>query len=216
VKDNFKDYMDLLDEFSKTELTKTLASIEKKISGIDKRTSVNFLADNSATPEALVAAFAIKKASAQIDVLIHSMGILRTLPLILEKNEIVESVSLGAGNTGKKFDLETNIRVAEFKFIDWKGGSESIRQNGIFKDFYGLAEDVTIKKKQLFVLGDYYPLKFFNGRRAISSVLSRNRKIEKDFLGKYGERIKVVSEYYELYCNHVEIIDISSALALNE
>lgn len=43
------------------------------------------------------------------------------LPHILEPDERVESVSLGAGNTGRDFDLETNVRVAEFKFIHWRG-----------------------------------------------------------------------------------------------
>jgi hypothetical protein len=43
--------------------------------------------------------------------------------------------------TGRSFDLETSYRVAvaEFKFIRWQGGPESIRQNQLFKDFYLLA-----------------------------------------------------------------------------
>ncbi|WP_283814259.1 hypothetical protein [Bradyrhizobium aeschynomenes] len=41
------------------------------------------------------------------------------LPHILEEGEIVDYVSLGAGNTGRPFDLETNRRIAEFKFIHW-------------------------------------------------------------------------------------------------
>jgi hypothetical protein len=37
--------------------------------------------------------------------------------------------------TGRSFDLETSDRVAvaEFKFIRWQGGPESIRQNQLFK-----------------------------------------------------------------------------------
>jgi hypothetical protein len=31
--------------------------------------------------------------------------------------EQVEKVSLGAGNSGREFDRETNYRVAEFKFV---------------------------------------------------------------------------------------------------
>ena len=62
------------------------------------------------------------------------------LPHTLEARGAVEYVSLGAGNTGREFDLETNRRIAEFKFIHWRGGAESIRQNQLFKDFYLVAE----------------------------------------------------------------------------
>jgi len=33
-----------------------------------------------------------------------------------------------SGNTRRSFDLETNRRVAEFSFIDWKGCPESMRK----------------------------------------------------------------------------------------
>jgi hypothetical protein len=65
----------------------------------------------------------------------------------LEPAERVEYLSLGAGNTGKAFDLETDLRVCEFKFINWQGGAEAIRQNALFKDLYLLAEASTAKRK---------------------------------------------------------------------
>ncbi len=52
------------------------------------------------------------------------------LPKILKPGEIVEYVSLGAGNTGRQFDLETNRRVAELKFIRWRG-ADSIREGAL-------------------------------------------------------------------------------------
>ena len=60
-------------------------------------------------------------------------------------------------------------RIAEFKFIHWRGGSEAIRQNGLFKDFYSLAEHETEKRKELYVLDCKYPLRFLRGGRALSS-----------------------------------------------
>ena len=69
-------------------------------------------------------------------------------------------MSLGAGNTGRSFDQETDRRVAAFKFIRWQGGPESIRQNSVFKDFFLLAEHDTVKRRYLYVLGNHYPLKF--------------------------------------------------------
>jgi hypothetical protein len=40
----------------------------------------------------------------------------------------------------------TDAKVTRFwRFIDWKGCSESIRQNAIFDDFFRLAEAETTK-----------------------------------------------------------------------
>jgi hypothetical protein len=116
---------------------------------------------------------------------------------------------LGAGNTGRKFDLETNLRVAEYKFIDWQGGPETIRQNAIFKDFFELAEHDTKKKKFLYVVGTEHPLKFFNSGRKIASVLSRNPKALSQISEKYGQQVKTVRDYYELKKNEVTVCDIS-------
>lgn len=154
-------------------------------------------------------ALTIKQLAGQINVIIHSAGILKSLNGILVDGEVVESVSLGAGNTGRKFDLETNFRVAEFKFIDWRGGAESIRQNGIFKDYYELAEHKSSKKKYLYVVDTKHPLKFLNGGRALTSVLSRNPQILASIEKNYGEKIKYVKDYYAIKKDEVSVVDIS-------
>ena len=140
------------------------------------------------------------------------MGILTALPEILEENERVEYLSLGAGNTGRQFDLETDRRIAEFKFINWKDGSESIRQNSLFKNFYQLAEAETDKKKCLYVLGLIQSLKFFRGRRALSSVLSRNAVLAESVRSRYGNEFTVVNEYYEAKKELVRIVDLAPVL----
>ncbi len=76
--------------------------------------------------------------------------LLISLPSILNDGERVEAMSLAAGNTGKGFDLETSERIAEFTFIEWKGGPDVIRKNKVFKDFYFLAEADTGKEKELY------------------------------------------------------------------
>jgi hypothetical protein len=131
----------------------------------------SFLEGAGVGREALAAAAEMKRLAGQINVTIHALGILLCLPHILEPGERVEYVSLGAGNTGREFDLETNLRVAEFKFIRWRGGAESIRQNSVFKDYLLLAEHPTAKRKYLYLLGTEHALKFLRGGRALSSVL---------------------------------------------
>ena len=160
----------------------------------------------------LEAGLTLKLAAGQVNVIIHAVGILLSLPRILAQGERVQSLSLGAGSTGKPFDLETTIRVAEFKFIHWRGGSEAIRQNSLFKDFYLLAEHPTPKAKEIFVVGTEHALKFLRGRRALSSVMSRNNKLWGEFHAKYQERFTTVSDYYSFRENEVRLRDLLDVL----
>jgi hypothetical protein len=161
----------------------------------------------------LSAAAEMKRLAGQINVTIHALGILLCLPHILEPHEQVEYVSLGAGNTGRLFDLETNLRVAEFKFIRWRGGAESIRQNSIFKDYVLLAEHATPKRKHLYLLGTEHALKFLQGGRALSSVLSRNDKLQGMFLKRYGEQFQTVRDYFAAHGGAVSIDDVTPWLS---
>lgn len=195
--------------FQGDSLTKSLSDIERRIIGSGVEDVDSFCVKRGVDSNFMDSAIAIKRVAGQINVIIHAAGILRSLAGLLEPGEKVESVSLGAGNTGRQFDLETNIRVAEYKFIDWQGGPESIRQNGIFKDFFELAEYETHKKKFLYVVGTEYPLKFFNGGRALTSVLSRHPKISAQIKEKYGDRVTRVRDYYEIKKNEVIICDVT-------
>ena len=183
--------------FCGQDLTRTLAQIESSLGGTSRESLDGTLTSIGASAEMLMGAGELKRILGQLNVVIHALGILLCLPKILEPGEVIQYVSLGAGNTGRPFDLETDRRVAEFKFITWQGGSEPIRQNGVFKDFYLLAEHNTQKKKYLYVLGTLYPLKFLNGGRALVSVLSKDAPLLKQFQGKYGNHYHKVREYYQ-------------------
>jgi hypothetical protein len=195
--------------FQGDSLTQSLSGIESSVIGLSLIELQSFCCNRGIDNAFLASALSIKKVAGQINVIIHAAGILHSLLGILEPGEVVESVSLGAGNTGRKFDLETNLRVAEYKFIDWQGGPESIRQNGIFKDFFELAEHETTKKKYLYVVGTDFPLRFFRGGRALTSVLSRQPAILARISAKYGANIVRVCDYYALKKDEVQIYDIS-------
>lgn len=201
--------------FQGASLTNSLAEIEAEVVGKSIEELSAFCASRSIDPAFMGSALEIKKLAGQINVIIHAAGILGSLPSLLRPGEVVESVSLGAGNTGRKFDLETNQRVAEYKFIDWQGGSETIRQNGVFKDFFELAEYETEKEKYLFVVGTEIPSRFFNGNRALSSVCSRQPAILEQLLGKYGSSLKTVSQYFRLKEHEVKICDVSPHIGRN-
>lgn len=201
----------VLNSFSGQDLGRTLSKIELRIEGTTVDSCTPFLIENHAQHDTLAAAGLVKKLAGQINVIIHALGILLCLPKIIQPGEVIESISLGAGNTGKPFDLETNQRVAEFKFIAWQGGPESIRQNSLFKDFYYLAEHKASKSKHLYVLGTEFPLKFFNSRRALESILSKNVTLRNEFKAKYPS-YQVVRDYYLPRHNYVNIEDVSAML----
>jgi hypothetical protein len=203
----------ILEKFGGIDLTSMLADVESKVRGLNAGDCCAAIPALGASAATLYAAGLMKKTAGQINVVIHALGILLCLPHLLDKEERVEYVSLGAGNTGRAFDLETSARIAEFKFINWRGGPESIRQNSLFKDFYMLAESPSAKRKFLYVLGTEHPLKFFNGGRALSSVLSRNEKVKKLFEAAHGSKFATVRDYYALRKNVVTVEDVSMYLA---
>lgn len=164
----------------------------------------------------LYAALELKAVAGQVNVMAHAAGILAALPHILEPSESVESLSLGAGNTGKGFDVTTDRRVAEFKFIQWRGGPEAIRQNQVFKDFLKLLWDDSGRRQQLFLTGTDEALRFLRGRRSLSSILSRNVKLRDEFQQRYGDSYRVVGEFYRSFQHQVEIIDLNQVLGLDQ
>jgi hypothetical protein len=198
----------MISDFENNSLTTHVAELEELFQGANRSIARTLCSSNSIAPALLSAALTLKKTAGQINVIVHCVGVLVLLQYILEEDETIESLSLGAGSTGKAFDLETNFSIAEFKFIQWRGGSEAIRQNSLFKDFYNLAEYETNKSRYLYVVGEEHPLKFLTGGRAIDSILSRNNKLWKDFQERYDKRFTRVSEYYKYKKQCVKIVDI--------
>ena len=193
------------------DLSGRIAEIEGSLRNATIDSYPRKLSASGATPDTLEAAGDVKRNAGQIDVVIHAVGMLLCLPHILSPGEVIEYVSLGAGNTGKAFDLETNRRIAEFKFIQWRGGPESTRQNSILKDFYKLAEFETTKQRFLYVLGATHPLAFLRGRRALASAL-KDHALQQEFFSKFGTDYKVVSDYYNARAHLVSVEDVSSLI----
>jgi len=199
----------VIEEFQGASLTASLAAIEAAMVGLNVDGLRSFCCDRNIDKSFMASAVSVKKVAGQINVIIHAAGILCSLPYVLTPGEIVESISLGAGNTGRRFDLETSLRIAEYKFIDWQGGPESVRQTSLFKDFFELAEYETTKSKYLYVVGTAFPMAFLQGGRALTSVLSRYPAILQEITAKHGPAITRVRDYYEIKKHDVQICDVS-------
>ncbi len=167
----------LVENFNSDKLSNSIAQWKQKLIHSTKSEVDIFIQENP-TKDFLNAAISIKPLIGQINVIVHALGILNCLPYILEPGEKIFNVNLGADSTKDSFDLETNIRIAEFKFIDWKG-SDSMRQQTTFKDYFQLsmAQKAHTIKKYLYLTDDKYFLKFLMGTRKVGAVLGRFPKI---------------------------------------
>jgi len=202
------DALKTISEFAGGDLTERIFSLETALEGADKTTVCKTCMTEKLDFGLFYAANIIKDKARQIDTIMHAVGMLSLLPIILETGEIVDSLSIGAGKGGKEFDLETNIRLAEFEFTEWQG-RDSGRQTSLFEDFYHLAEFNTRKKKCLYILEAELPKKFLNeSRRMIESVLDKKNKFQ-DFQQKVGNKFLTVNQYYGSRKNLVELIDIN-------
>gem|GEM_PF-217146 len=185
-----------------------IAEIEKLIQAKGKNDVVDYVKQHRVS-EMLTEKLYFKSLSTQVDVAIHAYGILVALAEILEDDEVIEYCSLGAGNTGKAFDVSTTKRIAEFKFAKWDGGSNTIRQNSIFKDFLELAinTDSDGKKKYIYCLSATDIIEFLsNSERSLGSVLSGNPMNKK--YPEIQERYKTVKTFYQEFKSEVNIIEL--------
>lgn len=201
-----------LENFKQGSLHNRIANLEKSLRALDKTAIEEFAGTQDVDPTLFASALTVKRAASQINEVVHAVGILLLLPHILQPGEVIEALSLAAGNTGKPFDLETNMRIAEFKFIDWKGGPEAIRQNQLFKDFYLLAEYLTNRDRYLYVVGTEHPKRFLNSQRSLRSVMSRDNKLWSDFQTKYRDRFSTVRDYFIYREARVKIEDMATII----
>lgn len=191
-----------------SELTERIGSIEAALAGKKRDAAGRAIAEQGVDEGLLTGAIEIKNLAGQINVVIHAVGILVSLPYLLARDERIEALSLGAGNTGRDHDLVTDRRIAEFKFIDWRGGPESIRQNGLFIDLFNLASAQTQKRRYMYVLGLEHPERFLTGRRSLSSVLSRNASAAARFAAMHGDQFSTVADYAPYIRDRVELVDL--------
>src|SRR5665811_1387040 len=181
---------------SPEEFTLRISEIESSLTSLTREQAADRLVEERVDSSVFDAALTVKRLAGRINDIVHAVGILTALPHVLEPGEVILSLSLASGNTGKAYDLETDRQIAEFKFVTWQGGPESIRQNGLFIDLFRLAGADTDKRRLLYVVGERQPLRFLNGRRSLKSVLSRNASAARSFQDFYGRRFSTVGEYY--------------------
>jgi hypothetical protein len=184
--------------FAEKNLTSKIAKVEFEVVGLNRSQVTDWLHAAAIDIGLLTSAQTVKRAAAQIDVVLHVLGILVLLPSILNEGELVEGLSLGAGSSKvSRFDLETSHRIAEFTFIEWTG-NDNTRLQKIFKDFYRLVEFETTKAKELWLTDDTYVLKYLRSRTSVRSATHKYRDVWEAIQAKYPS-IDRVSDYFRLH-----------------
>ena len=134
-------------------LSRSVRLAESMLDGADRDRALQALQASGFTADAVRAAMLVRDRIGQLNTLLHASVMCQVIPLILGDGErLVAAPSLGAGAGGGAFDLETNLRVAEFKMSMWRGG-DGARQAELLGDVAKLAADTTGRRRELYVLG---------------------------------------------------------------
>lgn len=184
--------------------------LEDALAGCGMEQAAAVAARHGVDAELLAGAVSVKALSAQIDVVLHAVGIVEALPHILEPGEQVRGLSLGAGNTNRAFDLETDRQVAEFKFIGWRGGAESVRQDVLLIDIFHLDRADTDRRKVLYLTGSAIPMRFLSSsRRKTRACLARRPGVPEQFDALYGPDVyPYVADYWAAVRDRIEVVDL--------
>ena len=189
--------------------TEMVVALEAALLNADQSAAAQIAAASPFNSALVENALIVRERVGVIDSVIHASVITQVIPLVLNEGEhVTKRPSLGAGNDSERlYDLETDMRVAEFKLSSWKGG-DGMRQRGLFADVVGLSLDSSGRKKQVFVVGDL-PVKF----------LTQSRRNAAKTLSKAALRLRIpdlltdeitVSEFTR--ASGVEVVDLTTLL----
>lgn len=201
----------LVKYYSNDNLSNIVLNLQEDLKNINAKSLTSIINNEITSLDTLNAALEVKSVMGQINVIVHVLGIINSLQYILEDDEIIESVSLGADNASSEFDLITNKRIAEFKFITWRG-NDSMRLKTTFCDYYNLVEYETAKEKYLYLTDCSYFEKFLKGKRSFSNILSKNTKIAKEFEEKYKGNYNYINEYYKENFFKVKLVSLKELM----
>lgn len=194
-------------------LTGLLAGLEHELLDADASTAAAATEHAGIDASLLVAALLVRRDVGRLSDLIHACAITLVLPHILEPGErIVRRPSLGAGNDpSRKYDLETDRRVAEFKLAQWTG-ADAMRKRTLFQDLVHLAAADGGRRAELYAIGPA-PLRFLRTSKSTASwALDKSQPTRTLFEQRFGQLGMRIAEFTTGPAAHVRIVDIAELL----
>jgi hypothetical protein len=193
-------------------LTSAIADLEYELEGRHQEELDGVLDARGLSPELLTAALLVRRHVGRVNDLIHAAAIALSLPKLLAPGETLRRPSLAAGNDpSRPFDVETDLRVAEFKFARWDG-HDAMRKRHVFKDLVHLAAVESGRAAELYVLGAR-PVRFLRTTRSsVSWALDRFPATRVLFERRFGSVDKRIPEFVSGDGARVAIIDLEQRL----
>jgi hypothetical protein len=161
----------------------------------------------------LAAAVRVRRDLGRLNDIIQAAAILALLPGMLEDGEtLVSRPHLTAGNDPRRpFDVETNLRVVEFKFEVW-AGDDAVGKRELFKDLVRLAADTSGRRPELFVLGPE-PRRFLETARSKAAwALYRSPGLLRLFTERFGDVSMTLAAFTAGPGARVRIVDMAPLL----
>ena len=193
-------------------LASTVAELEIALTGCERAQVSDLAAAHGVTVELLRSAVAARDTFGKVNDVIHAAAITLALPHLLTPGEVLTRPSLAAGNTPDRlFDVETDRRIAEFKFARWDG-HDGGRQKPTVKDLARLAADTSGRSAELYLRG-VRPLNWLmRTRSSVRQQLKRYPAELDAFESAFGDAAIPVSAFVTGAAAHVQIIDIEQRL----
>jgi hypothetical protein len=195
-------------------LTDGVSALEHQLVDADRHTVATVTNTAGLTDELLHAALTVRRDVGRVSDVIHAAVIALALPIILDDGEtIINRPSLGPGNDkSRPYDLETNLRVAEFKVAVWSGG-DMMRKRTLTADLVHLALDDSGRRPELWVAGDQ-PLRFLRtSTTSVADLLSRSSKyLRARYENQYGSKPIPLHAFTAEHADRVRLCNLADVL----
>ncbi|MEI2702215.1 MAG: hypothetical protein V9E83_07420 [Baekduia sp.] len=193
-------------------LGQRIAALESDLAGRNLETTAAVVAAHGLTPATLSACLLVREELGKLSDLIHATGIALALPHLLEPNEVLKTPSLAAGNDpGRLYDVETNVRAAEFKFARWTNGGNGGREKDLFKDLVLLTQVPLSLRPEIYVRGPR-PARFLGGQASARKQLKRSQSVLAVFDAQVADPEITVAAYVSKYAGRVCVVDLERAV----
>jgi hypothetical protein len=202
----------LWDFLGREPLTAAIARLEHDLDGAEAGAIPGILARYGANPAALESGLVARDRLGRLNDAIHALAIAVVLPSVLDEGEVLRRPSLAAGNDPTRpFDIETDRRIAEFKFSRWDG-HDTARMRQLVKDLVYLGADASGRRVELYVLDDR-PRRFLEtSGSTIDWALAAFPKAKDLFREHFGVLDITIAEFRARGAAHVDVIDIRPRL----
>jgi hypothetical protein len=193
-------------------LGQRIAALERDLAGKNGETAAAVVAAHGLTAATFSASLLVREELGKLSDLIHATGIALALPHLLEPGEVLKIPSLAAGTDPTRlYDVETNLRAAEFKFARWTPGGNGGREKDLFKDLVLLTQAPKSLRAEIYVRGPR-PARFLAGGASALKQLRRSQVVLALFDAQVSDPEVTVAAYVSEYAAHVRIIDLEQAV----